>query len=85
MVSRHIRNDRGNCADAPNLLASDRPDCHHDHCEFCWVHFGDQIFDDDEGTQLEGWATLDGKHWVCRAYFEDFRQRFEFETVTPAP
>jgi hypothetical protein len=64
---------------------SDRPDWDHDHCEFCWIHFGDHIFDDDADTQLEGWATPDGKHWVCRTCFEDFRERFEFQTATPAP
>jgi hypothetical protein len=29
MVSRHIRNDRGNCADAPNLLWRGRAVGHH--------------------------------------------------------
>jgi hypothetical protein len=37
--------------------ASDQPDWDHDHCDFCWVHFGDHVFEDDSDTQLEGWAT----------------------------
>jgi len=48
----------------------------HDHCEFCWVHFGDHIFDDDPNTQLEGYVTDDDYHWICRECFEDFRERF---------
>ena len=44
--------------------SSDRPDWDHDHCEFCWVHFGYHLFEDDADTQLEGWATPDGKHGV---------------------
>jgi hypothetical protein len=65
--------------------SSDRPDWDHDHCDFCCVHFGDHIFEDDPDTQQEGWATPDANHWVCRACFEDFRDRFEFQVGTPAP
>jgi len=52
------------------------PEWDHDHCEFCLVHIGDHIFDDDPDTQLEGWTTLDLYHWVCQPCFEDFRDRF---------
>jgi hypothetical protein len=48
----------------------------HDHCDFCWKHFGDHIFEDDPDTQLEGLATEDGSHWICRDCFEDFKDRF---------
>jgi len=65
--------------------SSDQPDWDHDHCEFCWVHFGDHVFSDDADTQLEGWTTTDGQHWVCRTCFADFRERFEFQTVNAAP
>jgi hypothetical protein len=64
---------------------SDQPDSDHDHCAFCWVHFGDHVFTDDADTQLEGWATPDGHHWVCRACFADFREAFEFQTINAAP
>jgi hypothetical protein len=60
--------------------SSDRPDWDHDHCDFCWVHLGSHIFDDDPETQLEGWATADSNHWVCRTCFEDFRERFGWQT-----
>jgi hypothetical protein len=26
-------------------------------------------------------VTPDGNHWVCRACFEDFRERFNFQVV----
>src|SRR6266568_4056622 len=46
--------------------SSPRADWDHDHCEFCWCHFGDHVFDDDPDTQLAGYASEDGKHWICR-------------------
>jgi hypothetical protein len=52
----------------------EKPDWDHDHCDVGWVHFGDHIFSDDADTQLEGWATADGDHWVCRTCFADFRE-----------
>jgi hypothetical protein len=48
----------------------------HDHCDFCWRHFGDHVFEDDPDTQLEGLATDNGSHWICRECFEDFKDRF---------
>ena len=50
----------------------------HDHCAFCFVHFGDHVFEDDPDTQLEGYVTEDDYHWVCRRCCEDFKQRFAF-------
>jgi len=61
----------------------DRPDWDHDHCAFCTVHIGDHVFEDDTDTQLEGWVTEDGMHWICNQCFEDFRQRFEWVVATP--
>jgi hypothetical protein len=64
---------------------ADRPDSDHDHCAFCWVHFGNQVLSDDPDTQLEGWVTADGQHWVCGDCFRDFRERFSFHTDDPVP
>jgi hypothetical protein len=50
----------------------------HDHCEFCKVHLADHLLEDDPDTQLEGFVTEDGLHWICRLCFEDFRDRFAF-------
>ena len=52
--------------------------------QFCWVHFGDHVFEDDPETQFEGWVSWDGTHWVCGSCFEDFRERFDFQVETPA-
>ena len=60
------------------VYAPRRAGSEHDHCEFCWVHFGDHIFEDDPNTQLEGYVTDDGYHWICRPCFQDFRDRFAF-------
>ena len=65
--------------------SSEKPDWDHDHCEFCWVHFGDHIFSDDADTQLEGWGTPDGDHWVCRTCFADFRDAFQFQALNAEP
>jgi hypothetical protein len=65
--------------------SSDRPDWDHDHCDICWVHCWDCIFEDDPDTQHEGWATPDAAHWVCGACFEDFRNRFDFRVEAPSP
>jgi len=58
-------------------------DWDHDHCEFCFVHFGDHVFEDDPRTQLEGYTTDDGYHWICEACFDDFKTRFGWVVVTP--
>ena len=65
--------------------SSQKPDWDHDHCEFCWVHFGDHVFSDDADTQLEGWRTPDGDHWVCRTCFADFRDAFQFHALNAEP
>jgi hypothetical protein len=61
------------------------PDNDHDHCEFCWVHFGRQVFPDDPDTQLRGFGTEDRVHWICRSCFADFSSRFRWEVVGGVP
>jgi hypothetical protein len=55
------------------------PEWEHDHCEFCWVHFGDRVLRDDPNTQLEGWTDQDSQHWVCQSCFEDFQTSFDWK------
>lgn len=43
----------------------------HDHCAFCWEKFAD--FD---GCLHEGYSTLDRYHWICKACYADFKERF---------
>lgn len=63
--------------------ASEDPSEDHDHCDFCMIHFGDQVFGDDPDTQLEGWTTPDLGHWVCGPCFSDFKERFDFHVEEP--
>jgi len=47
----------------------------HEHCEFCF-----RIID----TQSpDGYATKDNKHWICPDCFNDFKNQFDFVTVSP--
>lgn len=57
----------------------------HDHCAFCMVHFGDHVFEDDPNTQLAGYTTDDGYHWICERCFEDFKDQFRWVVETPPP
>ena len=50
----------------------------HDHCAFCWAKFAGS---DIPGAIQEGYATLDGDHWVCDACFQDFRIPFGWSVV----
>ena len=52
-------------------------DWDHDHCAFCWAHFGEQAPD-----QLAGYVTDDGLHWICSGCYADFKDRFRW-VVTP--
>jgi len=52
-----------------------RDDWDHDHCEFCGRKFSQR-----QGDLNCGYVTADGRHWVCDNCFEDFRQRFHWET-----
>jgi hypothetical protein len=54
-----------------------RPDWDHDHCEFCW----DKFMQGRTDTLTEGYATTDGRRWVCKQCFEDFKQEFGFKVV----
>ncbi len=65
------------------------PDSHgdwdHDYCGFCWVHFADHSVPGDSETQLAGYVTDDGLHWICGTCFDDFKDRFAWVVVTPPP
>lgn len=53
-------------------------DWDHDHCEFCWEKF---CANPVEGCFHEGYVTKDKKHWVCKDCYEDFRDRFRYNTT----
>lgn len=61
--------------------AQPRPDWDHDHCEFCGVKFMNV---DSVDVVREGYATLDGYHWICDTCFGDFRKRFGWTVDKPA-
>ena len=56
------------------------PNWDHDHCEFCWIKFGDTEVAD---AIHDGYTTDDLEHWICPQCFEDFRQQFEW-IATPS-
>lgn len=51
----------------------------HEHCAFCW-----QRISAHPGDEQEGYASLDGKWWVCRACFFEFSQRLGLRLFDPA-
>ena len=66
----------------------------HEHCEFCFKSFLDASYSDSMREALAadpdknasgGFANLRhdetpaGRHWVCRACFDDFRAEFHWE------
>jgi len=56
-----------------------RPDWDHDHCAFCWAKFaGPEVPE----TLHEGYATLNGEHWVCGECFADFQARFQWSVCS---
>lgn len=50
------------------------PEWDHDHCEFCWAKFPDEL--------PEGYATEDSYRWICEQCFTDFREMFEWKLVS---
>lgn len=44
----------------------------HDHCELCWQKFC--AFEDED--EHVGYATLDGRHWLCADCFDEVRDHF---------
>jgi hypothetical protein len=40
------------------------------------VKYLEQPHESDPEIQLEGYVTEDNAHWICKACFEDFRDRF---------
>ncbi len=53
----------------------------HAHCEFCWQTLDASGMD---GTQTEGYVTEDGKCWICKECFEDFKEMFRWNTEKKA-
>jgi hypothetical protein len=49
----------------------------HDHCEFCGRKFAVQ-----GGDFVEGYATRDLYHWICKACYENFKSTFNWEIVS---
>ncbi len=52
-----------------------------DHCEFCGTEFMRDNFPD---VLHDGYATLNGLHWICTDCFNDFKPMFRW-TVTEEP
>jgi hypothetical protein len=48
----------------------------HDHYEFCWTKF---MAGGVHDTLSEGYSTLDGYRWVCKACFDDFVDLFGWQ------
>lgn len=51
----------------------------HDHCEFCFTKFSDNIPD----TLKVSYATADDYRWICPPCFEDFKNMFQFKIGNP--
>ncbi len=51
----------------------------HDHCEFCWAKFAEEILIPD--SLHEGYATADNYRWICEACFEDFKDQFGWRLI----
>ena len=45
-------------------------DGEHDHCEFCFEKFHDEL--------QFGYCTLDGYYWICEGCFKDFCGMFDW-------
>jgi hypothetical protein len=50
----------------------------HDHCQFCNAKFMVGGLPD---TITEGYTTLDGYRWICKACFDDFVDLFDWRVV----
>lgn len=51
-------------------------DTSHDHCAFCW----DKI-SAAKNDLHDAYCTLDEKHFVCEACFNDFKKSFNFKLL----
>jgi hypothetical protein len=49
----------------------------HEHCEFCLAKFTEQVQAD---SLQSGYTTDDDRHWICPQCFQDFRERFQFQS-----
>ena len=50
----------------------------HDHCEFCWNKFMEDCLNLKD-CSTSGYNTKDGKRWICKECFEDFKDLFEWD------
>lgn len=50
----------------------------HDHCEFCGNKFSETL----PNTLHEGYSTLNNYHWICEDCFSDFKETFNWKTIT---
>jgi hypothetical protein len=60
--------------------ASANPKNDHDHCEFCFAKF---MVGGDSDVLHEGYATSDKYRWICKTYFEDFKNDFGWHVSSP--
>lgn len=58
--------------------AAPSADWEHEHCAFCWAKFAAS-----PGALREGYATEDGKFWICHACFDDFKDAFHWIVAAP--
>lgn len=49
----------------------------HDHCEFCSTKFSESAPD----SLRNGYVTDDNYHWICEPCFNDFKNKFNWQTV----
>jgi hypothetical protein len=52
----------------------------HDHCSFCYKRFAEADSGYNDAQEF-GYTTNDDYHWVCKSFFDDFRQRFKWKLV----
>ena len=52
----------------------------HDHCIFCWQKFQKEINENDSVD--EGFVSLNGKYWICKNCFFDFKEMFNLTDIT---
>ena len=48
-------------------------DDRHDHCEFCWEEFENEV--------SYGYCTINQYHWICDECFRDFKEMFNWKVL----
>ena len=49
----------------------------HYHCEFCWHRLMEDCTN-IEDCSTEGYCTLDGRIWICKTCYDDFKEMFNW-------